>query len=124
MTICGVTCTGNSRNGMSPVGCDGLVARDSAFSNQASANPMNGIDIEPINNQAPNNYAIFNCQFTGNQGGGIQSGPEDSGDNATFTNMTYAFNTVSGNGNCGIEAQDGAGPVNILVNTVSGTTSS
>ena len=124
VTIYGVTCTGNGRNGMSPVGCNGLVVRDSVFSNQASANPMNGIDIEPINNQAPNNYAIFNCQFTGNKGGGIQSGPDDSGDNATFTNMTYAFNTVSGNGNYGIEAQDGAGPVNILYNTVSGTTSS
>ena len=124
VTIYGVTCTGNGRNGLSPVGCDGLVVRDSVFSNQTSANPMNGIDIEPINDQAPNNYAIFNCRFTGNKGGGIQSGPDDSGDNATFTNMTYAFNSVSGNGNYGIEAQDGAGPVNILYNLVSGTTAS
>jgi polygalacturonase len=122
--IYGVTCTANGRNGMSPVGCDGLVVRDSVFSDQTGANPMNGIDIEPVDNQAPTDYAIFNCQLTGNKGGGIQSGADDSGDNATFTNMTYAFNAVSGNGNYGIEAQDGAEPVNILYNTVSGTTAS
>ena len=60
---------------MSPDGCDGLVVRDCTFSNQTSANPMNGIDCEPINDQAPNNYQIFNCVFSGNTGGGIQSGP-------------------------------------------------
>jgi parallel beta-helix repeat protein len=119
--ICNVTCTANGRNGMSPDGCDGLVVRDSSFSNQTSANPMNGIDCEPINNQAPNNFAIFNCTFANDAGGGIQSGPDDSGDNATFTNMTYAFNTVSNCGNYGLEAQDGSGPVNILYNTVSNT---
>jgi parallel beta-helix repeat protein len=122
--IYNVTCTANGRNGMSPDGCDGLIVRDCTFSNQTSANPGNGIDCEPINNQTPNNFQIFNCVFSGNTGGGIQSGPDDSGDNATFTNMTYAYNTVSNNGNYGIEAQDGKGPINILYNTVSTTTSS
>ena len=119
--IYNVTCTTNGRNGMSPDGCDGLIVRDSTFSNQTSANPGNGIDCEPINDQAPNNFNIFNCLFTGNAGGGIQSGPDDSGDNATFTNMTYAFNTVTNCGDYGLEAQDGTGPVYILNNTVSGT---
>jgi len=119
--IYNVTCTANGRNGMSPDGCDGLIVRDCTFSNQTSANPGNGIDCEPINGQVPNNFNIFNCVFTGNAGGGIQSGPDDTGDNATFTNMTYAFNTVSNCGDYGIEAQDGAGPVYILNNSVSGT---
>jgi len=85
---------------------------------------MNGIDCEPINNQKPNNFLIFHNVFSGNTGGGIQSGPDDSGDNATFTNMTYAFNTVTNNGNYGLEAQDGSGPVLIMNNTISNTTSS
>ena len=119
--IYNVTCTTNGRNGMSPDGCDGLIVRDSTFSNQTSANPGNGIDCEPINGQAPNNFNIFNCVFSGNAGGGIQSGPCDVGDNATFTNMTYAFNTVTNCGDYGIEAQNGAGPVYILNNNVSGT---
>ncbi len=118
--IYGVTCTANGRNGMSPEGANGLIVRDCTFSNQSSSNPGNGIDCEPINNQKPNNYSIFNCTFTGNTGGGLQSGPDDSGDNATFTNMTYAFNTVTNCGNYGIEAQDGTGPVQILNNNVSG----
>ena len=118
--IYGVTCTANGRNGMSPEGPNGLIVRDCTFSNQSSSNPGNGIDCEPINSQKPNNYSIFNCTFTGNTGGGLQSGPDDSGDNATFTNMTYAFNTVTNCGNYGIEAQDGTGPVQILNNNVSG----
>jgi hypothetical protein len=122
--IYGATITNNGRNGMSPDGCDGLIVRDCTFSNQVTANPMNGIDCEPINNQAPGNYLIFHNSFTGNSGGGIQSGADDSGDNATFTNMTYAFNTVSNNGNYGLEAQDGKGPVLIMNNKVSGTTAS
>ncbi|MDR3414800.1 MAG: right-handed parallel beta-helix repeat-containing protein, partial [Nevskia sp.] len=122
--IYGATITNNGRNGMSPDGCDGLVVRDCTFSNQVTGNPMNGIDCEPINDQAPNNFLIFHNVFSGNSGGGIQSGPDDTGDNATFTNMTYAFNTVNNNGNYGIEAQDGKGPVRILNNTISNTTSS
>jgi len=122
--IYGVTVTNNGRNGMSPDGCDGLIVRDCTFSNHVTANPMNGIDCEPINNQKPNNFLIFHNVFSGNTGGGIQSGPDDSGDNATFTNMTYAFNTVTNNGNYGLEAQDGSGPVLIMNNTISNTTSS
>ncbi len=118
--IYGVTCTANGRNGMSPDGCDGLIVRDCTFSNQTSTNPANGIDCEPINGQAPNNFWIFNCAISGNVGGGIQSGPDDVGDSATFTNMTYAFNTVSNCGDYGIGAQNGAGPVSILNNSVSG----
>jgi hypothetical protein len=85
---------------------------------------MNGIDCEPVNNQAPNNFQIFHNVFSGNKGGGIQSGADDTGDNATFTNMTYAFNTVSNCGNYGLEAQDGKGPVLIMNNTISNTTAS
>ena len=73
--IYGATITNNGRNGMSPDGCDGLVVRDCTFSNQVTGNPMNGIDCEPINNQAPNNFQIFHNVFSGNTGGGIQSGP-------------------------------------------------
>ena len=38
--------------------------------------------------------------------------------------MTYAFNTVTNSGNYGLEAQDGKGPVLIMNNTISNTTSS
>jgi hypothetical protein len=116
--VYGVTSIGNGRHGMSPTVCDGLVVRDSTFSDQTGTA---GIDIEPISSQAPNNYQIFNCVLSGNPGGGIQSGADDAGDDGTVTNMTYAFNTLSANGNYGIHAQNATGPFLILGNTISGS---
>lgn len=118
--VYGVTSTGNRRQGMTINCVNGMVVRDSTFSNTSGTNPQCGIDIEPESGQNVNAVQIHNCAFLGNTGGGIQCGPGDANrTTATFTGSTIAFNSFSGNANWGIRIQDCTG--NALVgNALSG----
>lgn len=62
----------NRRQGMSIVRVDGLIVKNSEFSNTNGTAPEAGIDLEPdLNNQHVKNVLITNCKFSNNNGRGI-----------------------------------------------------
>lgn len=67
-----VVADANRRQGMSIVGADGVVVRDSIFKNTIGTPPQSGIDIEPNTGEAVNNVQLLNSQFIDNHGNGIQ----------------------------------------------------
>lgn len=67
-----VVCDDHHRQGISVIGIDGLILRDSVFSNTGGTAPMAGIDFEPNGYTEPvRRVLVENCRFDNNQGGGI-----------------------------------------------------
>ncbi|AIF51815.1 right-handed parallel beta-helix repeat-containing protein [Pelosinus sp. UFO1] len=69
--VTNVISTNNRRQGLSIVSCDGVIIRDSDFTNQNGTAPESGIGIEPNHWEthkgiAPKNIIIENCLLSGN----------------------------------------------------------
>jgi parallel beta-helix repeat protein len=94
LTITGVTCDNNRRQGMSIINVQGMTVTGSTFSNTHGTAPECGIDIEPNSPQIANNVNINHCTFTGNHGGAFQAGGAAG---TTITNVVFDSNTLMGN---------------------------
>lgn len=96
--FCGVTCTGNRRQGMSIIGASDVQIYNSEFSYTQGTAPEDGIDIEPDGTGVSDNITIDNCVFRGNMGVGLglngMHGATIS--NLTVTNCTMCYNGSSG----------------------------
>jgi parallel beta-helix repeat protein len=103
ITLCGVTGDRNRRQGLSVVGGERVVVRDSTFRNTAGTEPECGIDIEPNPGESVVDLTITGCLVQGNRGGGIAGGPaERYRHSAFFTRSRFLRNQVKGNRNFGI----------------------
>jgi parallel beta-helix repeat protein len=103
ITFCGVTADHNRRQGMSIVGADGIIVRDSTFKNTRGTLPEFGIDVEPNSGEAVTNLQILHCVITNNRGGGIGGGPPATQSRtAFFTRSRIARNRITGNAGAGI----------------------
>jgi polygalacturonase len=64
--------TGNRRNGLSIISCDGVTVKNCKFLNQSGVNPQVGIDLEPdASTQTVQNVRIENNTFKNNKRGHI-----------------------------------------------------
>jgi len=121
ITLCRVVADHNRRQGLSIVGGDGILVRDSTFTNTAGTPPECGIDIEPNPGQTVANLLVTDCLVAGNKGGGIAGGPAyKSRGAAFFTGSRIARNRVTGNQGFGIAISACSGDT-IENNTVAGT---
>jgi len=103
ITLCGVTADHNRRQGLSIVGADGMLVRDSSFLNTVGTDPEFGIDVEPNRGETVTNLQIVDCVVKDNHGGGIGGGPPGKFRGAAFFNRSrIARNLVVGNNNLGI----------------------
>jgi parallel beta-helix repeat protein len=103
ITFCRVAAERNRRQGMSIVGGEDIVVRQSTFKDTAGTAPECGIDVEPNRGQTVANLLITECTVTGNAGGGIAGGPAyKDRDAAFFTASRISRNKVSGNKAYGI----------------------
>jgi polygalacturonase len=72
VSILGVICTHNRRQGMSIIGVDGMEVSDSEFSNTSGAEPEDGIDIEPDSGGSVSGVLIRRCVLSQNAGNGLE----------------------------------------------------
>jgi Pectate lyase superfamily protein len=91
----GVVADDNRRQGLSIDNIDGMVVRDSTFSNTNNSWPGAGIDIEPQGgHQSANHVQILNSTFTANKSGVILEGYAG---NNTINNITVTGNAFNHN---------------------------
>lgn len=117
-TVCSVAADNNRRQGMSIVGANGVVVKDSTFENTLGTNPMAGIDIEPNAGQSVTNVSITNSRFLSNGGSGIQV---MGGGTAPVSAVTISGNTISNSGSNGGITCTGTSNDTITNNTISDT---
>lgn len=72
VTVSGVVCTNNRRQGMSITGADHVEVSDSEFSWTSGTLPQAGIDIEPRNGNSVSDVLIRRCVLANNAGNGIE----------------------------------------------------
>ena len=74
VTLCNVVSDNNRRAGISITSVDGLIIRNSIFSNSHGAIGECGLNIEPNGGQAVNDVQILGCTFEDNLGPGLAVG--------------------------------------------------
>jgi polygalacturonase len=99
ITISGVTCDNNTRQGLSITKVDTMLVTGCTFSNTRGTDPAAGIDIEPNSGSTCSNVHITGCTFFNNAGGGLEMGPSYSDRSNTFvTGCIIENNEFYGNG--------------------------
>ncbi len=98
VTIFGVVCDDNRRQGMSIVFADGVLVQNSSFNNTRGTAPQSGIDIEPDAGKYVRNVQVLNNQFINNRGNGLHMYSSPSAENLT-KNITVTGNIVVGGQN-------------------------
>ncbi|HXC17892.1 MAG TPA: right-handed parallel beta-helix repeat-containing protein [Holophagaceae bacterium] len=99
VSLCNVTADHNRRQGLSITGGDGIVIKNSSFTNSKGTIPEDGIDIEPNSGETVNNVLITACTFSGNAGDGIEDGvPVAYTGQAFIYNLVIDSNTMTNNG--------------------------
>jgi parallel beta-helix repeat protein len=93
VNIFNTVCDHNRRQGLSIIGCNGMVIRDSVFKNTIGTAPSQGIDIEPNTGTTANNVQIYNCQMVNNHNWGFGIFARAG----AVTNVKFSNNIVSGN---------------------------
>ncbi|MCK9413270.1 MAG: right-handed parallel beta-helix repeat-containing protein [Prolixibacteraceae bacterium] len=93
ITILGVVCDDNRRQGCSITWADGVLVKNSGFNNTVGTAPQYGIDIEPNAGNYVKNVQILNSQFINNKSTGV--GLHSAG-NPEISNITITGNTISG----------------------------
>lgn len=96
-TLCSVVADNNRRQGMSIIGADGVVIKDSTFKNTNGTEPKSGIDIEPNQGTSVVNVDIENSDFVDNAGAGINI----YADSGNVSSVKINGNRISGSGNNG-----------------------
>jgi hypothetical protein len=99
ITISGVVCDDNRRQGCSITYADGVLVKNSSFNHTAGTAPQSGIDIEPDAGKYVKNVQILNNEFINNKAAGIKmySSPDP---NPEISNITVTGNTVVGSWSC------------------------
>ncbi len=99
LTIQGVVCDENRRQGLTVTDATNVTIKDSEFVNTWGTLPACGIDIEPNIYEGAYNCTISNCRISGNQGGGTQAGPSHATVGLSFVSgLKIQGNTLTGNG--------------------------
>ena len=99
VVLCQVLADHNRRQGLSITGGNGVVVRDSTFTNSRGTIPEDGLDIEPNAGETVANVLITGCTFADNAGDGIENGvPISATGQAFIFNVVIDGNTLSGNG--------------------------
>lgn len=101
ITVSGVQCRNNRRQGMSIICVNGMKVTDSEFSGTQGTAPMDGIDIEPNRNDQVSNVTIQNCKLTDNRGHGL----EVYGKQGQVANIAVIGCTMTGNWRSGFYGQ-------------------
>jgi hypothetical protein len=99
INVCNVVSNHNRRQGLSIVGGDGIIIKNSAFTNTDGTNPQSGIDIEPNQGETATNIQILNSTFSGNHFYAI----EFWGDAGNISNVTVDGNTMTTGGEWAME---------------------
>jgi hypothetical protein len=74
ITFCQVVASHNRRQGLSIVGGDGILVKESTFTDTQGTDPQCGIDVEPCGEQTARNLLITDCTVSHNAGGGLPAG--------------------------------------------------
>ncbi|WP_257307382.1 right-handed parallel beta-helix repeat-containing protein [Geothrix campi] len=128
VTLCNVLADHNRRQGLSITSGNGLVVKNSSFTNNRGTIPEDGLDIEPNSGETVNNVLITACVFANNGGDGIENGVPIAYTGLAFIyNVVIDGNTMTGNGvatlhsgpRSGIEVSNTSGHV-IKNNTIQG----
>ncbi|MCK9640836.1 MAG: right-handed parallel beta-helix repeat-containing protein [Prolixibacteraceae bacterium] len=101
ITLDNVIADNNRRQGLSIVGADGVIIRNSILQNTQGRAPGAGIDIEPNTGCSVRNVQILNSQFLNNAGGGIFLWLNTKYPNTFLENVTIDGNTIADNGAVG-----------------------
>lgn len=102
VTIAGVRCRNNRRQGISIIGALVIQVLDSEFSDTKGTKPEDGIDIEPDKGDEVRQVTIRNCRCLNNNGNGI----EINGMNGIVDGVTITGCTLSGNRGTGFYGQN------------------
>ncbi|HET6329830.1 MAG TPA: right-handed parallel beta-helix repeat-containing protein [Holophagaceae bacterium] len=130
VSLCNVTADHNRRQGLTITGGDGIVVKNSSFTNNKGVIPEDGLDIEPNSGETVNNVLITACVFANNAGDGIEDGvPGAYTGQAFIYNLVIDGNTMTGNGagtlhpgpRSGIEMSNTSGHT-VKNNTIQNTT--
>ena len=104
--FCSVIADNNRRQGMSIVAVNGMVVKNSIFTNTNGIDPKDGIDIEPNIGNTVNNVKIVSSQMYNNNGRGIDvSAVGASIGNTMITNLYIQGNTIANNSVVGGSAE-------------------
>ncbi len=114
VTILGVVCDDNRRQGMSLTWADGVLVKNSHFNNTGGHAPQYGIDIEPNEGNYVKNVQILNSQFINNKSTGVGL---HSGGDPEISNITITGNTISGSG-WGISVYKSRSGITVNNNTI------
>ncbi len=110
VTVCSVVADHNRRQGMSITSVDGMVVRNSVFSNTSGTLPEDGIDIEPNRGERVNDVLITGCTLSGNGGYGLEIGvPISHTGYSWITGVVADGNTCIRNGNRTLSTSGRAG---------------
>ncbi len=97
ITIDGVTCDNNRRQGLSITYAVGVEVTDSVFKNTHGARPAAGIDIEPNEGEITEYITVRNTECFNNEGCGLDlMGCCERVDNITVIGCTFRDNQASG----------------------------
>jgi len=113
--LCGVISNNNRRQGLSIVAANGMVVKNSIFSNTNGTAPEGGIDIEPNVGNTVNNVQILNSVMSNNNGAGIQVGVPSA--IAAVGNTMISGVVIKGNISTNNGVINGALPGIIIANT-------
>jgi parallel beta-helix repeat protein len=118
ISVLNCTADHNRRQGLSIVRVDGMLVKNSTFTNNRGTAPETGIDIEPNDNETVNNVSISGCTFTNNAGGGFQCGVRIGSTGAVITNVVLDNCVLNGNG---VGAATGGAQVGVEISNCQGT---
>lgn len=97
ITLTGVTCDGNRRQGLSITNASFVTITDSTFKNTHGTAPEAGIDIEPNSGNSTTNISIINTQCSGNAGSGLDlMGISERISDVTVTGSSFTANSGAG----------------------------
>jgi hypothetical protein len=101
VTLDNMVSTENRRQGLSVIGGQNLVVRNSTFSNTHGTLPESGLDLEPEQGYVISGVLISGCIFEGNAGAGLQTGMPIAGQ-SVIENVTIEKSTFRNNGKLGL----------------------
>jgi parallel beta-helix repeat protein len=118
VTICNVVSNHNRRNGMSIVGAREVVVRGCTFEHSTGALENGamlngtGVDAEPNPGEVIDTVLFSHCTFANNYAVGLGTSVPTANTGVSVTSNLFAVgNTVSGNGNRGINVSNFSGAV-------------
>ena len=121
LTLSGLICDANNRQGMSVISVVGLTVTNCVFENTQGTEPESGVDFEPFRRYQPmQNVVLTGCTFRGNHGNGIQFGGVDIDATSPPSSILIQNALVEGNGQSPTRTRAGV-DVNNIYNPTAGS---